>query len=58
MKSHTSKSISYVYTFASQQGVSGGDENAEPDIRIWHNTSNVWQGTTYVYGMTQVTSTS
>jgi len=28
IKSHTSKIIMYVYTFAPQQGVSGGDENA------------------------------
>jgi hypothetical protein len=28
MKSHTSKIIMYIYTFAPQEGVSGGDENA------------------------------
>jgi len=50
--------MSPTHTFASQQWVSGGDENAEPDIRICHNTSYVWHNTTYVYGKTQVTSTT
>jgi hypothetical protein len=40
MKSHTSKSIRYVYTFTSQQGIPGGDKNAEPDKRM-DNTSYV-----------------
>ncbi len=35
-KFHTLKTITYVYTFASQQGVSGGDENAEPVLHTSH----------------------
>jgi hypothetical protein len=33
---HTSKIITYVYTFTPQQGVSGRDENAEPILRTSH----------------------
>ncbi len=36
MKSHALKSITYVCTFAPQQGVSGGDENAEPVLCTSH----------------------
>jgi hypothetical protein len=50
--------MSPTYMFASKQGVSGGDENAEPDIRICHNTSYVWHSTPYVYNATQVMSST
>jgi len=46
------------YTFAPKQGVSGGDENAEPDtymtqhnLCIWHDTS---YNTSYVYDIRYV----
>jgi hypothetical protein len=37
-----------MYPLASQQGVSGGDENAKPNIRICHDISYVWYSTAYV----------
>ncbi len=44
----TPSDVISMYPLASQQGVSGRDENAKPNIRICHDISYVRYSTAYV----------
>jgi hypothetical protein len=44
----TPSDVISTYPLTTQQGVSGGDKNADPDIRICHDISYVQYSTAYV----------